>query len=178
MKYEVGDEVLVKCKVIGDLKYGRYKVTNSSNSKIGCETVRHLFPIFKEIYPVKKEPDMTAEESWDIANRITASTSHGGLNVMELVEIFGTASYGEIFKQNTPSEAKAKIEAWEAEKEIKVGDVVKDCNGKIGVVVSKGTSDNVIFGDGSTWNYTERTLEKTGRHIDIDGLLKQIGGNE
>lgn len=53
--------------------------------------------------------------------------------------------------------------------------MVKDCNGKIGVVISKGSSDNVLFSDGSTWNYTERTLEKTGRHIDIAGILKKIG---
>lgn len=161
MGYKIGDEVLVKARIIEDC--------------IGiCGLKTHEGIVFN----AKKEnllpiPDMTAEEAWEIAKNLFANYSN-----TELDDIFEKGwSFPKLMELN-PHEAKSKIEAWEAEKEIKVGDVVKDCNGKIGVVISKGTSDNVLFNDGSTWNYTDRTLEKTGRHIDIIGLLKQIGGDE
>lgn len=171
MGYKVGDEVLVKA-VINDICVGEvhpYEVKAADNPRCG-RSARVVYVREEDVLPV---PDMTAEEVWEIAKNLFANYSNA-----ELDEIFGKGWSFPKLMELTPQEAKAKIEAWEAEKEIKVGDVVKDCNGKIGVVISKGTSDNVLFNDGSTWNYTDRTLEKTGRHIDIEGLLKQIGGAE
>lgn len=161
MNYKVGDEVLVKSKIAG--------CTSSERCMIKVDRTE-LFVNEEDIIPI---PEMTAEEAWEIAKNLFANYSKA-----ELDEIFGNGWSFSKLMELTPHEAKAKIEAWEAEKEIKVGDVIKDCNGKIGVVISKGTSDNVLFDDGSTWNYTDRTLKKTGRHIDIEGLLKQIGGAE
>ena len=37
---------------------------------------------------------------------------------------------------------------------------------------------NIIFDDGTTGICAKDAAKKTGRHIDIDGLLKQIGGND
>lgn len=162
MKYKVGDEVLVKANII-----------NGTRRYLGVEIEDNRFDVCEDdIVPV---PDMTAEEAWEIAKKILLYPVHGGFNATECEEIFGRTEH---LWELTPKEAKAKIDAWKAEKEIKVGDEVKDCNGKIGVVISKGTSDNVLFNDGTTWNYTERTLEKTGRHIDIEVILKQIGGTD
>ena len=86
----------------------------------------------------------------------------------------------------TPQEAKAKIEAWEAEKEIKVGDevVVKsdpyndDCKF---FVTHMNYRENEISGvsgfDGRVfYGRKANQYQKTGRHIDIDGILNQIGG--
>lgn len=173
MKYKVGDEVLVKA-VINDICVGDvhpYEIKTVDNPMCGS-SARVIYVREEDVLPA---PDMTTEETWEIAKKILLYLIQGGYNSGELEEIFGRTEH---LWELTPHEAKAKIEAWEAEKEIKVGDVIKDCNGKIGVVISKGTSDNVLFDDGSTWNYTDRTLKKTGRHIDIEGLLKQIGGIE
>lgn len=175
MKYEIGDEVLVKCKVIGDLKNGRYKVTNSSNSMIGCETVRSLFPLFEEVYPVKKEPDMTAEEAWEISKKLFSDYSNS-----ELDEIFGKGwSYTKLMEL-TPQQAKAKIKAWEAKNEIKVGDVVAifDEDGVVTRVDAETGFFNVLKESGCTGSYKKIEIKKTGRHVDIEGILKQIGGNK
>lgn len=173
MKYEIGDEVLVKCKVIGDLKNGRYKVTNSSNSKIGCETVRSLFPLFEEVYPVKKEPDMTEEESWELARRIE------GMRSDALLEIFDMGSIYCILQYYSPQQAKDKIKEREAKNEIKVGDVVTifDEDGIVTRVDAETGFFNVLKESGCTGSYKKIEIEKTGRHIDIYGILQQIGGD-
>ena len=176
MGYKVGDEVMVKA-VINDICVGEvhpYEVKAADNPRCGS-SARVIYVREEDVLPV---PDMTAEEAWEIARKIVLLEDEGGIPSKDMVHMFGVKFTREIIKEYSEHEAKARIEAWEAEKEIKVGDVVKDCNGKIGVVISKGISDNVLFNDGSTWNYTDRTLEKTGRHIDIEGLLKQIGGDE
>ena len=94
----------------------------------------------------------------------------------ELEEIFGRTEH---LWELTPQEAKAKIEAWEAAKEIKVGDEVDICGDK-GIVTSFGTDGDrihVLYLDGIVNSYRkDKDIKKTGRHIDIDVVLKQIGG--
>ena len=81
----------------------------------------------------------------------------------------------------TPQEAKSRIEAWETENEIKIGDEVDICGDK-GIVTSFGTDGDrihVLYFDGIVNSYRkDKDIKKTGRHIDIEGLLKQIGGGE
>ena len=121
---------------------------------------------------------MTAEEAWEIAKKILLYPAHGGFNATELEEIFGRTEH---LWELTPQQAKAKIEAWEAEKEIRVGDVVDICGDK-GIVTSFGTDGDtihVLYLDGIVNSYRkDKDIKKTGRHIDIEGLLKQIGGDE
>ena len=165
MKYKVGDEVLVKAKIItGVRKY------------FGVEVGDERFDVCEDdIVPV---PDMAAEEAWEILKKILLYPANGGYSEKELEEIFGRTEH---LWELTPQEAKTKIEAWEAVKEIKVGDVVDVC-GDIGVVTSFGTdgdSIHVLYLDGIVTSYRkDKCIKKTGRHIDIDGILKQIGGNE
>ena len=172
MKYKVGDEVLVKCKIIGDLKDGRYKVTNSGNSRIVCETVRHLFPVEEEVYPVSKELDMNAEEAWELVDKIYSMSDK------LIFEIFGTDDGMDHILQNfTPQEAKEKIESWEQLNEIKVGDVVNIYGDKgIVIYIVDEKVINVMFKSGYVSSYDRYVgVKKTGRHIDIDKILKQIG---
>ena len=114
--------------------------------------------------------------------RICTSDYDGCENALlnsDLDEIFGTVDCGKIMNRYTPNEAKEKIEAWEVEKEIKVGDVVDVCGDK-GVVTSFGTDGNsihVLYFDGIVNSYRkDKDIKKAGRNIDIEGLLKQIGG--
>lgn len=163
MKYKIGDEVLVKAKII-----------NGTRRYFGVEIEDNRFDVCEDdIVPV---PDMTDEEAWEIAKKIFADYSNA-----ELDEIFGRGWSFPKLMELTPQKAKAKIEAWGAEKEIKIGDEVYICGGK-GIVTSFGTDGDrihVLYYDGIVNSYRiDKEIKKTGRHIDIDGILKQIEGDE
>ena len=119
-----------------------------------------------------------AEAAWELARKgmLMSSTDREA--------IFGSgcnAMYG-VLVYHTYQEAAAKVAEWEnAKEEIKVGDVLATNGGKNAVVTK-------VFNDGDVQVLFEsgkfdvrghaRNLKKTGRHIDIDSLLKQIGGGE
>lgn len=157
---------MVKAKLAG----------GTSSARIMLKVDRtELFANEEDVIPV---PDMTAEEAWEIAKKILLYPAHGGFNTTELEEIFGRTEH---LWELTPQEAKAKIEAWEEEKEIKVGDEVDVCGDK-GIVTSFGTDGDalhVLYFDGIVNSYRrDKDVKKTGRHIDIDGILKQIGDTD
>lgn len=173
MKYKVEDEVLVKA-TINDICVGEKKpyAVKSVDNKFCGDTARVIYIREEDVFPV---PDMTAEEAWDIAKKLFADYSNA-----ELDDIFGKGWSFPQLMELTPQQAKARIEAWEVEKGIKVGDEV-EFNGEIGVVTKiDGTEGfySLLFKNGETGAYQAKRLKKTGRHIDIDGLLKQIGGDE
>ena len=116
-------------------------------------------------------------EAWELARKI-ASTA-GGLSSSELVEIFNAFLPRDILSNNTYPEAAAKVAQWEkAKEEIKVGDVVNH-EEKYGVVISEGTICFRGFtDDGTPFEWYKERCTKTGRHIDIDSFLKQIGGGD
>lgn len=165
MGYKVGDEVLVKARIASV-----FSKTYTANCSCG-----HFYLKNEDIL---QDPQMTAEEAWEIAKKILLYPAHGGFNATELEEIFGRTEH---LWELTPQQAKAKIEAWEAEKEIKVGDEVDICGDK-GIVTSFGTDGDrihVLYLDGIVNSYRkDKDIKKTGRHINIDGFLKQIGGDE
>ena len=117
---------------------------------------------------------MTAEEAWKILSKILLYPANGGYSAKELEEIFGTTEH---LWELQPQEAKAKIEAWEA-KQIKVGDFVEFENGIFCVTSLVGEYCCGMDANGSVYSVREKDTKKTGRHIDIDGLLKQIGEDE
>lgn len=175
MKYKAGDEVLVRARIM-DINYSckhQYKVKSADNYSPD-DMAKHIYIREEDVLPV---PDMTAEEAWELAKKILLYPAHGGFNATELEEIFGRTEH---LWELTPQQAKAKIEAWEA-KQIKVGDEVDICGDK-GIVTSFGTDGDrihVLYLDGIVNSYRkDKDIKKTGRHIDIDGFLKQIGGNE
>lgn len=171
MKYKVGDEVLVKVQIVKDGLFGYGLKTPDSI----------LFTAKKDgVIPI---PDMTAEEAWEIVRKIIYEVSDGGMTLDELRSVYGTSDYQEILSHYSPQQAKDKIEAWEAEKEIKVGDEVIPKyghyrNGERGLVVCINDRGKIGVnhpGNDFSW-YEKESTKKTGRHIDIDGLLKQIEG--
>lgn len=171
MEYKVGDEVLVKVKInYIDRRSSSipYEVKERNNKKNSPATIW----IRKE--DIQPEPVMTAEEAWEIAKNLFANYSN-----TELDEIFGKGwTYPKLMKM-TPKKAKARIEAWEAEK-INVGDVVMifDEYGIVTRVDAETGFFNVLKESGCTGSYKKIEIKKTGRHIDIGGILKQIGGDE
>ena len=173
MNYKVGDEVLVKAKIIGCSENGIYDVMANRATILETSLIDKIHIREDDIVPV---PDMTAEEAWKILSKILLCPANGGYSAKELEEIFGRTEH---LWELTPQEAKAKIEAWEAAKEIKVGDVVER-DGDIGVVTNifEDGFSNVLLENGETRVYQLIRLKKTGRRIDITGLLNQIGGDE
>ena len=118
------------------------------------------------------------EEAWELAQKVYLLPESGGYNSNELIEIFGTASTSEIFSL-THTEAAAKVAEWKRKKEeICVGDVV-ECEGSYGVVV--GAGEVYVKGFTSDWTpfqWMKQSCTKTGRHIDVDAWLAQIGCEE
>lgn len=159
MKYKVGDEVMVKAKITSVLGTAYTADCSCGNFYLKDEDILH-------------EPQMTAEEAWEIAKNLFADYSN-----IELDEIFGKGWSFPKLMELTPQQAKAKIEAWETEKEIKVGDEVDICGDK-GIITSFGTDGDrihVLYLDGIVNSYRkDKDIKKTGRHIDIAGMLKQI----
>lgn len=164
MEYKVGDEVLVKARITSVFSTAYTADCSCGNFYLKNEDIL-------------QEPQMNAEEAWEIAKKILLYPAHGGFNATELEEIFGRTEH---LWELTPQEAKAKIEAWKAEKEIKVGDVVT-VSAYEGIVTRDVDEQGyyaLLLRDGDVGYYQRSSFKKTGRHIDIEGLLKQIGGNE
>ena len=111
-------------------------------------------------------------EVWELAKKLYE------MKIEQLQEVFGAFETElEVMNYLTPQEALAKLEAYE--KEIKVGDVVKD--GKNYFLVTK-RYDNTFEGmsdEGYLYcGLSLRDCEKTGKHIDLTDIFKQIGGAE
>lgn len=120
-------------------------------------------------------------EAWELARKIVSDIYHGGYNSDELKEIFGYFLYQNIWEDYTYQEAAAKVAQWEkAKEEIKAGDIleeIEDSNVKCTVTnLYPNNKAYLVFDDGTAGMHELNNFKKTGRHIDIDSFLKQIGG--
>ena len=131
------------------------------------------------IWEIEQAFDRGCNAAWELARKIAVIPKDGGYGGSKLIEIFNTALNNEIFNL-TYHEAAAKVAEWEKTKEeIKVGDILEDIYiSKVKCVVTNLYPDNMaysIFGDGTAGKHELNNFKKTGRHIDIDSFLKQIG---
>ena len=123
------------------------------------------------------------KEAWELAKKIYLSEEEGGYDGAELFEIFDEASLSDIYRLSYP-EAAAKVAEWEKTKEeICVGDVVRfKGNNSVEFCVTDILDDSFLYGinaKGGLYSDTNiKFVKKTGKHIDIDSFLKQIGGEE
>ena len=123
------------------------------------------------------------EEAWELAKKITCQPINGGFKRSEFEEVFSYDYISDVFEKYTYQEAATKVAKWEKEKEFERGGIVKakyyeafefcvtdiDCNGHLYGIGRYGA----IYNDKNPEDW-----KKTGRHIDIDGFLKQIGGKQ
>jgi len=170
MGYKVGDEVIAKVRISEVYEKNNYPyeaVNVSHKNKARSIALRES--------DIIQKPDMTAEEAWEIAKNLFANYSNA-----ELDDIFGKGWSFSKLMELTPQQAKAKIKAWEVEKEIKVGDVVTVSvyEGIVTRDVDEYGYCSLLFVDGDIGYYQRSSLKKTGRHVDIEGILKQIGWDE
>ena len=122
-------------------------------------------------------------EAWELARKITCQPINGGFNRSEFEEMFGDSYISDIFKKYTYYEAAAKVAEWEkAKEEIKDGDVLEGIyDNRVKCVVTNLCPNNIaylVFDDGTAEFCELDNFKKTGRHINIDSFLKQIGGAE
>ena len=125
-------------------------------------------------------------EAWGLARKILEGVPNGGYSPKELAQIFGCEVSKPCIVGNTYHEAAAKVAEWEKAKEeiedeeIKDGDVLEGIyDNEVKCIVTNLCPDNMaylVFDDGTAGVYELDNLKKTGRHIDIDSFLKQIGG--
>ena len=113
-------------------------------------------------------------DAWELARKIDL------FDEKERAKIFGYLTSEYIKERYTVQEALAKLEAYE--KEIKVGDVVISDAGHKALVVGfdKGNKDGIFVmrNDGVTGLRVKQSYTKTGKHIEIQKILEQIGGAE
>ena len=130
------------------------------------------------IWEIEQAFDRGCNAAWELARKIVLPQSQGGMNDEDYMKVFGSGvSAPYIMNNYTYTEAAAKVAEWEkAKEEVKVGDVVSH-EEKYGVVISEGTICFRGFtDDGTPFEWYKERCTKTGRHIDIDSFLKQIGG--
>jgi len=170
MKFKAGDEVFIKAEIT-DLHEGIEKPYFVQADSQYINWVSE-----DKIIPMEKTYEMGLTDAWELAKKIVMGVEDGGFDSQEVIDVFGKNRYYS-FKDLTAEEALAKIEAYEKEKEIKVGDVVIDNDGVKALVVEQTTTDHffVLTEMGSTEDWSKGNFKKTGKHIDIESLLKEIG---
>lgn len=169
--FKDGDKVLVKAtveKVTDD--YVRIYAEGYGERSFSLECA----PIEQKTYT------QGLADAWGLAKKIVCTK--GGMPYNEIEAIFGSGcAVEDILLHITAEEALAKIEAYEREGVIKLGDeVVHSCDGyktKFYVTYLNASQIKGIDKDGNTHYYTlpNRHTKKTGKHIDIESFLKQIG---
>lgn len=117
-------------------------------------------------------------EAWELVRKIF------DMETSDIEDIFITEdawNLGTVLNNYTYAEAAAKVAEWEKVKEFKVGDILEDRDegNKVIVTSLKGRVICLLWDDGRIGTtYIELAkgiFRKTGRHIDIDSFLKQIG---
>lgn len=167
--FKVGDEVLVKVKITEVEKGVPYPIRGEIS-----ETNLSLCFSEQELIPVGKTYENGLADAWKLAKKIALETCDGGMNCNDIEDIFGKGAYC-VFKDFTYEEALAKIEAYEREKEIRVGDVVKSGISRGVITRIEGDSVSIIYESGANGWANKRYCTKTGKHIDIEAVLRQIG---
>ena len=201
-KYKVGDKVVYEVKEI--IRDGVYLLsgwkesepltayTEPLEAKIrrqAAEITRLLAENkeLKEDFKKSKRVNLNMgrlagqNEAWELVRKIF------DMEINDIEDIFietGAWNLGTVLDNFTYQEAAAKVAEWEKIKEIKVGDILEDRDegNKVIVTSLKGRVICLLWDDGRIGTtYVELAkgiFRNTGRHIDVDSFLKQIGGGD
>ena len=121
---------------------------------------------------VKNAYEQGLNDAWDLLRNAY------DMKPFEVAETFGSSidTFYDVIRLK-PQEAFAKLKGYEEATKIEVGDVV-DNEGRI-FVVTHIHEDRFLYGilkDGDTYNSAHiDNCKKTGKHIDIQSVLEQIG---
>ena len=177
-KYKVGDKVVFTVNDVKERGYYLYYVFNNNNLTLSkLNTDKYTEPLSVYIEQARAEGQ---NEAWRLVRKIF------DMETNDIEDIFikeDAWNLGTVLNNYTYQEAAAKVEAWEkAKEEIKVGDEVEKNDlrdVRFIVTFTNGRLMNGVTQSGLVFaNEKPKEWHKTGRHIDIDGFLKQIGEAE
>ena len=179
-KYKTGDKIVLN--ILSEDKDGYYIIGNSNqrwwflSSKLDDENVSK--PLTDYICDIEQARTEGQEEAWKLALKLKYMDYEDKVECFDL-EYDGKEKWIEIMEKYTYTEAAAKVADWKkAKEEICVGDVVSINNvNQNGVVICDDFNVvSVITPNGSVIIREKNKCTKTGRHIDVDAWLAQIGG--
>lgn len=167
MKNKIGDEVFVKGKIV------KINVGTEQLTKVDFGDGKEALFLETELIPADKTYTQGLADAWELGRRF----AYGDLsNPKKRRDIFGdTGLFACMNLKGGVEEALAKIEAYEREKEIRVGDVVKSGIFRGVITRIEGDSVSIIYEGGANGWANKRYCTKTGKHIDIEAVLRQIG---
>lgn len=193
-KYKVGDRFVIEISSLPMSNDGAYYFT--SGKTFYPEKVLETLPQFpnnedfNDLYMLTQEEKSIIEERnlsyvWNLVNAIiNIDWTFADARDCFGIDINGKTGFQitrEIFSGN-PKDIKEKFEKWKKEKEeIHIGDVVTVDGGDLTFICTKDnksgdyTKCHLLASDGSVWEGCEKKgLEKTGKSVDISGILKEI----
>lgn len=167
MKYKPGDEVFIKAEItdVSDCSERPYFVAPD------CRSINWVSE--DKFIPMGKTYEMGLNDAWELLHKVYDMEC----DVIE--EIFGVSGcFYDVIKNFTYEDCRDKIEAYEREKEIKVGSIVTGISGAKGVVtrVCGRNSFYVMWSDGSCGAPSKEDLKSAGKIAEsLTDLLRQIG---
>ena len=157
----------------------RLRAENKELKETKTEDIEHWCDVCTKQSVIEQARAEGQNEAWELTRKIILNN---GYSVHDLYEIFGYADSQTLMENHTYQEAAEKVAKWEKAKEIKKGDILEGIyDNVLKCVVTNLCPDNtayLVFDDGTTGICDLDIFKKTGRHIDIDSFLKQIGGEE
>ena len=185
MKYKKGEKMIVEITEVKENTYvlNRIGEVESMEAKIRRQAaeITRLLAENEKLKPNYENIRAKGQnEAWELAKKINCQPINGGFKRSEFEEIFGYDYISDIFKKYTYTETAKKVAEWEKTKEkVKVGDVLEDIyNSNVKCIITNLYPNNkayLVFDDGTAGINELDNFKKTGRHIDIDSFLKQIG---
>lgn len=171
-KYNVGDKFIIEISKndTNELDNTEYYITNA-RIIFEKEELDRLQKYEEEQIPYSEAYNKGLKDAWEFVRKIFT------FNNNKMKEIFGVAGKRSVFDDLSPQVALVKLEIYEKKQNIKVGDIIICCD-KEGVVTKVDDNYfNIIYEDGSSDKISQIICkEKTGKHIDIQSILQQIGG--
>lgn len=163
----------------------RLLAENEYLKKIKTNDIEHLCDVCTKQSVIEEAKTEGAEAAWELARKITCQPINGGFNRSEFEKIFGYGYISDIFEKYKYTEAAKKVAEWEKTKTkilVKAGDVLENIyDSNVKCIVTNLYPNNrayLVFDDGTAGMNELNNFKKTGRHIDIDSFLKQIGGEQ
>ena len=188
MKYKQGEKMIVEITEVKENSYvlnriGEVEPMEAKIRRQAAEITRLLAENEKLKEEYNQAFNQGAEAAWELARKITCQPINGGFNRSEFEKIFGYCYISDIFEKYKYTEAATKVAEWEkAKEEIKSGDILEyiyDSNVKcVATNLYPSNMAYLVFEDGTAGMHELNNFKKTGRHIDVDSFLKQIGGEQ
>ena len=173
--YGIGDDIVTDEKTVWSRMFSLDELEILNSDYIN----EHFGELQDEAYQAGMD------KAWEIARRIRVNYEDGGIDGDGLRKMFGTANTYTIIKDNTASEAVAKIKAYDNAMHygrIEVGDEVEWDGDKYVVTylnydieTSEITDYDLLAYDGSVVDHVKKcTFTKTGKHYDIQSILEAM----